>query len=137
MSLGSLIGLFFVPYIIDAFGRRSGILVGSLIMCLGVGLQAGATTFGMFVASRLLLGFGDCIVLGSAPLLITELAPPQDRAILATLGGASYHSGAFIASTSNPFIHAYDLKLLEMSLCLGVSEHHFAKCLTELSCTTK
>ncbi|KAG9665037.1 putative hexose transporter, partial [Aureobasidium melanogenum] len=98
MSLGSLIGLFFVPYIIDLFGRRSGILVGSLIMCLGVGLQAGATTFGMFVASRLLLGFGDCIVLGSAPLLITELAPPQDRAILATLGGASYHSGAFISS---------------------------------------
>ncbi|KAG9514290.1 putative hexose transporter, partial [Aureobasidium melanogenum] len=98
MSLGSLIGLFFVPYIIDMFGRRSGILIGSVIMCLGVGLQSGAANFGMFVAARLLIGFGDCIVLGSAPLLITELAPPQDRAVLTTLGGASYHSGAFIAS---------------------------------------
>lgn len=67
-------------------------------MCLGVGLQTGAANFGMFVASRLLIGFGDCIVLGSAPLLITELAPPQDRAVLVTLSGASYHSGAFIAS---------------------------------------
>lgn len=98
MSLGSLIGLFFVPYIIDMFGRRSGVLVGSCIMILGVGLQTGAANFGMFVAARLLIGFGDCIVLGSAPLLITELAPPQDRAVLVTLSGASYHSGAFIAS---------------------------------------
>jgi MFS family permease len=98
MSLGSLMGLFFVPYIIDMFGRRSGILAGSCIMILGVGLQTGARNFGMFVAARLLIGFGDCIVLGSAPLLITELAPPQDRAVLVTLSGASYHSGAFIAS---------------------------------------
>lgn len=98
MSLGSLIGLFFVPYLIDYAGRRSGILLGSLIMCLGVGLQAGARNFGMFVASRIIIGFGDCIVLGSAPLLIAELSHPQDRAILVTLSGASYHSGAFIAS---------------------------------------
>lgn len=98
MSLGSLIGLFFVPYIIDMFGRRSGVLVGSCIMILGVGLQTGAANFGMFVAARLLIGFGDCIVLGSAPLLIAELAHPQDRAVLVTLSGASYHTGAFIAS---------------------------------------
>ncbi|THV96202.1 putative hexose transporter [Aureobasidium pullulans] len=98
MSLGSLIGLFFVAYTIDLLGRRAGVLIGSVIMCLGVGLQTGAANFGMFVASRLLIGFGDCIVLGSAPLHITELAPPQDRAVLVTLFGASYHSGAFIAS---------------------------------------
>jgi hypothetical protein len=37
-------------------------------------------------------------VLSSAPLLIAEIAHPQDRAVLVTLSGASYHSGAFIAS---------------------------------------
>lgn len=98
MSLGSLIGLFIVPYMIDAFGRRLGCFVGCLIMLLAVGLQSGATGFGMFIAARLLIGFGDCIVLGSAPLLIAEIAHPQDRAVLVTLSGASYHSGAFIAS---------------------------------------
>jgi hypothetical protein len=67
-------------------------------MLLAVGLQAGARNFGMFVAPRLILGFGDCIVLGSAPLVIVEIAHPQDRAILVTLSGASYHSGTFIAS---------------------------------------
>jgi hypothetical protein len=69
----------------------------------------------MFIAARLVLGqyichcrirqrsnidvgFGDTIVLSSAPLLIAEIAHPQDRAVLVTLSGASYHSGAFIAS---------------------------------------
>jgi len=98
MSLGSLIGLFFNPYLIDWAGRKSGIMVGCIIMLLAVGLQSGAQNFGMFVAARLALGFGDTIVLGSAPLLIAEISHPQDRAILVTLSGASYHSGAFVAS---------------------------------------
>lgn len=98
MSLGSLIGLFIVPYLIDWAGRKIGLAIGCVIMLLAVGLQSGATNFGMFVAARIILGFGDCIVLGSAPLLIAEIAHPQDRAILVTLSGASYHSGAFIAS---------------------------------------
>jgi MFS family permease len=98
MSLGSLIGLFVVPYLIDWAGRRAGVALGCVVMLLAVGLQTGAQNFGMFVAARILLGFGDCIVLGSAPLLIAEIAHPQDRAILVTLSGASYHSGAFISS---------------------------------------
>ena len=98
MSLGSLIGLPFVPYLVDWRGRKVGIILGCVIMLLAVGLQSGAQNFGMFIAARLLLGFGDCIVLGSAPLLIAEISHPQDRAILVTLSGASYHSGAFIAS---------------------------------------
>jgi MFS family permease len=98
MSLGSLIGLFFVPYMIDYAGRRVGVVVGCVIMLLAVGLQSGARNFGMFISARLIIGFGDTIVLNSAPLLIAEIAHPQDRAVLVTLSGASYHSGAFIAS---------------------------------------
>lgn len=98
MSLGSLLALFITPYIIDWRGRRLGLVIGSVIMLTAVGLQTGARNFGMFVAARVLLGFGDAIVLGSAPLLIAEIAHPQDRAVLVTLSGASYHSGAFIAS---------------------------------------
>jgi MFS family permease len=98
MSLGSLIGLFFTPYLIDWKGRKIGVVIGCTIMLLAVGLQTGAQNIGMFIAARLVLGFGDTIVLGSAPLLIAEIAHPQDRAVLVTLSGASYHSGAFIAS---------------------------------------
>ncbi|EDU43814.1 lactose permease [Pyrenophora tritici-repentis Pt-1C-BFP] len=98
MSLGSLIGLFFTPYLIDWKGRKIGVAIGCCIMLVAVALQTGAQDIGMFIAARLILGFGDTIVLGSAPLLIAEIAHPQDRAVLVTLSGASYHSGAFIAS---------------------------------------
>ncbi|KAL2074177.1 hypothetical protein VTL71DRAFT_7955 [Oculimacula yallundae] len=98
MSLGSIIGMFFVPFMVDRFGRKIGVVIGCVIMLFAVGIQTGARNFGMFIAARLILGIGDTVVLGSAPLLIAEIAHPQDRAILVTLSGASYHSGAFIAS---------------------------------------
>lgn len=98
MSLGSIIGLAPVPYLLDHYGRKSGIIVGCFIMILAVGLQAGAQNFGMFIAARLLLGFGDTIVLSGAPLLIAEISHPQDRAIMVTMSASSYFWGAFIAS---------------------------------------
>lgn len=98
MSLGSLAGLPICPFIVDRFGRKMGILIGSVFLIIGVALQAGATGFGMFVGGRFLLGFGMCITLSSAPLLIAELSHPQDRAILSTYMGCTYHSGAFIAA---------------------------------------
>lgn len=98
MSLGSLIGLPIVPYLIDWKGRKIGIVLGSVVMLVAVALQTGAQNIGMFIAARLILGFGDTLMLNSAPLLIAEIAHPQDRAVLVTLSGASYHSGAFIAS---------------------------------------
>ncbi|KAH8669179.1 putative hexose transporter [Xylariales sp. PMI_506] len=98
MSVGALCGLVFLPYIMDNWGRKPSIVLGSCIMLLGIGLQTGSNSFGMFVAARLILGFGDIIVICTAPLLIAEIAPAQDRAILVTLAGATYHSGAFIAA---------------------------------------
>ncbi len=52
----------------------------------------------MFIAARWILGFGDILVICTAPLLIAEIAPVQDRAILVTIAGANYQSGAFIAA---------------------------------------
>lgn len=52
----------------------------------------------MFVSARYILDFGDIIVICTAPMLITVIAPAQDRAILVTIAGATYQSGAFIAA---------------------------------------
>lgn len=98
MSVGSLVGLLFTPYLLDSLGRRVSLLVGALFMLLGIALQAGATGFGMFVAARFILGVGDIVINVTAPLLVTEIAPVQDRAILVTLQGSTYQSGAFIAA---------------------------------------
>lgn len=52
MTLGSLSGLAFIPPICDNWGRRPGVVIGSLIVLLGVGLQAGAANYDMFLGSR-------------------------------------------------------------------------------------
>jgi MFS family permease len=98
MSVGALAGLAILPYMLDNFGRKPGLVFGSCFMLLGVALQSAAVNFQMFVAARLILGFGDIIVICTAPLLISEIAPAQDRAVLVTFSGATYHSGAFIAA---------------------------------------
>lgn len=98
MSVGALAGLLVLPYMLDYWGRKICLVIGSLFMLLGVGLQSGAINFSMFVGARFILGFGDILVICTAPLLITEIAPAQDRAILVTIAGATYHSGAFIAA---------------------------------------
>jgi MFS family permease len=43
MSVGGTIGVFAGPPASDILGRKKAIILGSLIMLLGVGLQTGAT----------------------------------------------------------------------------------------------
>lgn len=43
-ALGAVLSTPFSPIISDRFGRRWSIIIGSLVMLLGVGLQAGAHT---------------------------------------------------------------------------------------------
>jgi MFS family permease len=52
----------------------------------------------MFIVARFLIGFGDVIVITTAPLLIAEISRPQDRAVLVTMAAVAYYLGAFIAA---------------------------------------
>jgi sugar porter (SP) family MFS transporter len=98
MSLGGLISLPFIPFMCDRLGRKPTIITGSVIILLGVGLQAGAVNFDMFFAARIILGFGMTWATSAGPLLVAEIAHPQDRAILTTFMGLAYAIGSFVAS---------------------------------------
>lgn len=98
MTLGSLSALGFIPPICDKLGRKPGVLIGCFIVLLGVGMQAGAVNYEMFLALRFFIGFGMAITIGAAPLLVAEIAHPQDRAILSTFMGVAYYLGSFTAS---------------------------------------
>jgi MFS family permease len=98
MSAGALSGLIPMPFILDRLGRKPCLMIGAFFMILGIALQSAAVNFAMFIAARWILGFGDILVICTAPLLIAEIAPVQDRAILVTISGANYQSGAFIAA---------------------------------------
>ena len=69
-----------------------------LIMLLGVILQTISVNFRMFVAARFFLGFGVAIAHSASPLLITELAHPQHRAIFTTIYNTTWYFGSIIAA---------------------------------------
>jgi len=98
MSIGSIAAIPFVPYAADILGRRTGIMIGCIIMLLGVVLQSISVNFGMFLAGRFFLGFGIAIAHGASPLLITELVHPQHRAIFSTIYNCTWYIGSIIAA---------------------------------------
>jgi len=97
-QLGSIIGVPVAPWVNQRFGRRWAIMIGSIVMIIGAIIQGFAQNLGMYIFSRMLLGFGIvfCIIAGSA--LIGELAHPKERALLTSLFNASYFIGQITAS---------------------------------------
>lgn len=112
MSIGSLILMPFVPYIIDYLGRRWSVIIGCAIICIGAAIQGGARNFGMFVGGRILLGAGGAISLTAAPPLVTECAYPTQRPVVTAMLMPSWPVGALIAALvtwgpyNGPLVHS-------------------------------
>jgi len=98
MSVGSIAAIPFVPYAADIFGRRTGIVIGCVIMLLGVVLQSISINIKMFLAGRFFIGFGVAIAHGASPLLITELVHPCHRAAFTSMYNTTWYLGAIIAA---------------------------------------
>ncbi|CAK7245175.1 MAG: hypothetical protein STHCBS139747_006745 [Sporothrix thermara] len=55
---------------------------GSLLLVLGAALQCTAQDYGMFLAARMIIGFGGLIAVEASPMFIAEQAYPTHRAVL-------------------------------------------------------
>ncbi|CAG7848350.1 Lactose permease [Serendipita indica DSM 11827] len=97
-TFGSFIMLPFAPLLSDGIGRRKTLSLGSTIIGGGVLLQAMATTVAHFVASRVLIGLGLCIATNAAPLLITELSYPTQRAPITAMYNGSWYIGSILSA---------------------------------------
>jgi len=97
-SLGSVLALPFVPYINERYGRKTAIVIGSIIMILGAIIQGAAQNFAMFVVARVIVGFGIPFAIVAASSLIGELSHPKERPILTSLFNCSWFVGAIIAA---------------------------------------
>ncbi|KAH6711691.1 MFS transporter [Leptodontidium sp. MPI-SDFR-AT-0119] len=97
-NLGGLITLPLVPWVNDKFGRKHSITLGSLILCCGVVVQAASQNYGMFLASRFLLGTGIPFAVSGAAQLLAELTYPKERAVVTGLFNVSWFVGAILAA---------------------------------------
>lgn len=74
------------------------LMIGTILTIIGAGIQAGAVNFGMFLASRIIIGFGSGATgIASAPIL-AECAFPSQRPAMTSMLQASFPTGAFLAA---------------------------------------
>ncbi|KAF8183951.1 hypothetical protein BJ912DRAFT_539565 [Pholiota molesta] len=96
--LGNLIGLPFTPFASDILGRRAALFWGSLVMCMGIGLQAAAKNVSMFIGARFCIGFGLSFCQNAAPLLLLELSYPTHRGRITSMFNALWYFGSIISA---------------------------------------
>ncbi|KAF5013365.1 hypothetical protein FDECE_612 [Fusarium decemcellulare] len=97
-QLGGAFTIFVAPAVIQKFGRRAMCFIGSIIVISMAIMQTFARNFEMFVAGKLLLGFGSTGVQIAAPVLVTELAHPRQRARITALYNTTIYVGLIIGS---------------------------------------
>jgi MFS family permease len=95
---GQILAFPVVPWLCDHTGRRFPIFLGSALLVLGAVLQAAAQNYGMFLASRMIIGFGGLIAVEPSPLLISELAYPTHRPVLTAYYNNLWYLGAIFAA---------------------------------------
>jgi sugar porter (SP) family MFS transporter len=95
---GILISILISSQLADRFGRRYPICGGSVIIIIGSIIQGAAQDYGMFVASRFLVGFGLGIVSVSAPPLLSECAYPTQRGKLVSFYLVTWPLGSLLAA---------------------------------------
>ena len=92
-SLGTIVSIPCIAWLVNRFGRKSGIAMGYFWLILGVGMQCGAQKPAMFILGRLFLGVVSASFVDSAPVLITEIAYPTHRAVLTSMYNCGWYVG--------------------------------------------
>jgi MFS transporter, SP family, galactose:H+ symporter len=82
---GAVIGAAAVGPISDAFGRRRVILFAALLFILGALVSAAASSLGVLIAGRAVVGVAIGVASMLTPLYLSEVAPKQSRGAIVSL----------------------------------------------------
>ncbi|WYZ41087.1 hypothetical protein EsH8_IV_001428 [Colletotrichum jinshuiense] len=99
-SFGSILALPVCGSLSDKIGRKFTLLLGGIIIIIASIIQAASVNYGMFVASRVLVGIGAITIIQPSPLLISELCYPTHRGIYTALFWTFYYFGSIVAAWS-------------------------------------
>ncbi|KAI9739155.1 MAG: hypothetical protein M1834_007368 [Cirrosporium novae-zelandiae] len=97
-AVGAIItGFFFGGPVADFFGRKIGMLFGSVLVILGTFLEAFSPrgNVGCFIAGRVVIGMGQGLALSSGPTYIGEICPAKIRGTVMTFWQVAYSVGMF------------------------------------------
>ncbi|KAK6462000.1 putative hexose transporter [Scheffersomyces coipomensis] len=95
---GSILAVSVAAIINDRWGRKYGVLFGSIISFVGGILQGASTNYAFFLVSRMIIGFGVAIALTGAPAWIAELSFPSYRSSCTAVFNTLWYLGAILAA---------------------------------------
>lgn len=81
-QIGGVVALPFVGPCIDGYGRRVGMLIGSVIIVVGTIIQGLSDGPSQFMGGRFLLGFGVSIAAAGGPMYVVEINHPAFRGVV-------------------------------------------------------
>lgn len=76
---GAVLGMSTNWYLPNKFGRLVTIRIGCVASLIGVAMQTGAHSFGLFCAGRTIGGFASGLIFVVCPAFASEIAPPTLR----------------------------------------------------------
>lgn len=79
MAGGSWLGALCSGFISDRFGRKSAIMIGSVIWIIGSIIISASQNIAMLIVGRIINGFCVGICSAQVPVYISEIAPPSKR----------------------------------------------------------
>jgi MFS transporter, SP family, sugar:H+ symporter len=101
LLVGAMVGAAFAGPIADATGRRKLVLVAAVVFALGAIGAALATSAGMLVLFRVVLGLAVGAASLIVPLYLAEVAPTEIRGAVASLNQLMIVTGILIAYIAN------------------------------------
>ncbi|KKK24719.1 hypothetical protein ARAM_004715 [Aspergillus rambellii] len=85
MAAGSWLGALISGFVSDMLGRKSAIMIGAVIWCIGSIIVCAAQDIPMLIVGRIINGLSVGICSAQVPVYISELAPPTKRGRLVSL----------------------------------------------------
>lgn len=85
VPLGAIGGALLLGPTNEAVGRRMAIIISLVLYTIGAALEAGAISFGMIVAGRVILGLGVGLEGGTVPVYVAESVARKYRGNLVSL----------------------------------------------------
>ncbi|KAL5603337.1 hypothetical protein FOBRF1_010870 [Fusarium oxysporum] len=105
ISAGCIVGGPLVGPIVDRWGRKAGLLMGSVCILLGVALQASAGGVPQLIVGRFIIGVATLVNGSIAPMWVMELASPKYRSALSNSVVTSVPFTSFLVSCMTLGIH--------------------------------
>ncbi|KAJ3390840.1 hypothetical protein HDU84_006931 [Entophlyctis sp. JEL0112] len=109
LLIGCIVGAAVLSMVVDLFGRKYSILIGSVVYTAGYALQTSSSPGALttLLAGRAVAGLGIGVVTTVVPLYINETAPPASRGALTSVHHLMITFGIVLATSANSLvIHA-------------------------------